>query len=463
MAEIKNPLIVTGGGGGDVINGVANEYVSDSEDITANTFVKIIADETVTFSSLPALPSYTNDMVYAQKVDEHTAVLFYTTSSSTYAAVAKEKDGTVTIGTSILLFSGLPANRPDNGRAMIGKFADGTVVIASYAGYVYLLTVTEQQTIAIGERLAVPGGTPMSFVALDQVSDDSSQGVVISDNGGFTTITLSSSGALVGTTTSVPLGNTAMTPFILGSDGRSVIGAYMARSSNNFFYYTALTCANDGALTKVQSSYGGEINHVGQYPPLFTSLSKNRAIVTSYNESPLSFAQISTAITATYPSGTESFPYVANTIPLNYGPQSLAYNEGGGIVMPVAERIFLLQTDKSISLCVLDTTGNVVAKKTVLSAIPVGSLYYCAAVVLGDRLLIWPVFTAPSGNVPLVSDSPFIKVAPADDYVDGITTTDITSTKPGTVWLLNSERGGVALDKPRYIVYNCAFRAERRA
>ena len=183
MAYIKNPL--SGGGGGGafrVVNGVIKQYVSDTENIDANTFVEFVCNwdrvrNTQDTQLNPSLAK-TGSTAAAKLSDSKVFVAYCDTTNNSsgdiYGVVCNiNGDGTITYGTSTLLAS------HSSGSASIGigvmVSSNGMVIVGhADANYPYAVSATVSgDTITVGTNVQLSTNSQtVTYAKLQQASAD---------------------------------------------------------------------------------------------------------------------------------------------------------------------------------------------------------------------------------------------------------------------------------------------------
>lgn len=135
MAIIKNPITVVGGGGGDVVNGIIEQYKASAGTIDANTFVEFVghwnespsAGNPTNVTSLSMEEATGSKPLSAVTIDKNKVVLFRRYNKNLYATVCGISNETINAGASTLIASSLP---PNNGGFQCAKISSNEVFVA---------------------------------------------------------------------------------------------------------------------------------------------------------------------------------------------------------------------------------------------------------------------------------------------------------------------------------------------
>lgn len=477
MVQIKNPLS-GGGGGGDVVNGVVEQFLSSGEDIEANTFVEFVqsigTDGTV----------ITPGSMYFTAVALTDTDVFVEYASSNYpTAVIVSFDGeNITVGTAVRLTSA--SNHYLNPLSVKMTSAKVFVIEGSTVLYGYVCTVAGQ---------AISVGTMTQISSTYGIDSNYRQAIRLDDNNlvlmgagsannyylRATLITISGSSSSVsnnwtfgsdsygGCWPALDLVETSDTTKAIvcaniRQGGTSSVGNLVVRRFTASYSNGAWILSNWGSLATISASGSTSGPYTGSstWQPVSSvaafMINDIVGVVVSY----MYYSSGHKGMRATVAVGSQN-----STIDIDQ-------TSAAGARQVIFSKKFSSDGKGEIKMLYGTSSGNInnsisLAKIRVDGTdLSVATYPIMDGSYLGDVII--PVETTPlrvlhpASSAYPINAFELTEEAKASQFkIDGLTASEVTSTTPGDVWVLNG--GGVILDEPRYIVYNCAFRAERRA
>lgn len=230
-----SPLVNNGGGSGDVINGIIEDYKAFSETVSANTFVEFVSDIGISQVAQITANRERTSHVYPIVLSSNKVVVIYGTTYGTsvswtgyvYGVVCTISNNTITAGTEIKL-----CDKSSSGQYVSAtKIASDKIFVTYYdkdaeKNYAMVCTVSGD-SITAGTSVAIPSSSSISLrycVTYSTTIDTNKVFVAYTDgqaNNLFAVVcTISGTTITIGAETTIISGNCSQLwePLLLGTN-----------------------------------------------------------------------------------------------------------------------------------------------------------------------------------------------------------------------------------------------------
>lgn len=453
MAYIKNPL--SGGGGGGafrVVNGVIKQYVSDTENIDANTFVEFVCnwDRVRNTQDTKLNPSLTKVTVTAAaKLSDSKVFVAYCDTTNNYSGDIYgvvcniNGDGTVTYGTSTLLVSH-NSGSPNIGIGVMVS-SNGMVIVGhADASYPYAVSATVSgDTITVGTNVQLTtSSVTVSYAKLQQASADNGL-MLYGATGSLYAFKVYDNSGVIGHSTRATLSSMNAA----GQFAMSVIDTdkvfVTASSGSNLYLYGAVVDISGSSVSAGTRTAIDQNSNTGRFSGSATLASVGAGdykVLVAYPGSGYELTGVIINVSGnTFTVGTPTSLSGASYsgYGLDYGMvvktgdnKAIVFHQQGGEGTYQAGYAAMMA-------CKVDISGGSIS---VIDDSVVGVSVYGAAVPL-DSSSIFISHAVQSANGFMVyadGDPVAIKTATDSHRIAGVTTQSITPNTPGNVWVLNT-------------------------
>ena len=426
MAMIKNPITVIQKGG-DIVNGIIEEYKSSSGTIDADTFVEFVKkvgeDTRLTDYSLYTVSTNTSTV---RLDDDRVFVVFARTSKEVYGVVCTISGSTITAGNPVLLFG----EAYSGGSPSAVLLANDKVFVSgcSATGVECAVCTISNTTITVGstKTIAVVGVTPVTSavgigaekVFVIYTFGGAIRGVICTISG--TDVTVGNYKQIVGVTP-------CQVSMVFDESGERVFMAY-SRDSDYCPYAVVCTISNTTFTP-------------GTAKQIASTESMTDVVTTTMVEA--------NKVLVTHMIGTYAYGIVCTmsgrTISLG-ADTKLPVRAFNSFAVPLdTNRILFIHGASAGSYalnaatCTVSGTTITTGNDTQLSAALDSSESASAVLLSGGRVFI-AHNNGESGNLYGIVLRPEIDeqtIKPSETRIDGLTKTECKDTTAGKVWVLN--------------------------